>query len=251
MELIITLSLIILVFILTYILARRQQSMETSERQMALRPFSAHIALKGQVSRAVESASRLHISLGRASLISASSPMSLAAASILDRLAEDGCANDTPPITTVGDGTLLPLAENRLRYAATLAGNGSIPTGTAQFIAAPHDAYAYAGGVTSVIQQEKILGNVLVGQFGAEIGIVTEVAGQHDVNQIIGSDDPQALAIAMTATEDVMIGEELLAAPAYFEGSPFQIASLQVQDLLRLVISVTILGAIIYNWVLG
>ncbi|MCZ7669318.1 MAG: hypothetical protein M5U34_20150 [Chloroflexi bacterium] len=97
MELIITLSLIILVFILTYILARRQQSMETSERQMALRPFSAHIALKGQVSRAVESASRLHISLGRASLISASSPMSLAAASILDRLAEDGCANDTPP----------------------------------------------------------------------------------------------------------------------------------------------------------
>ncbi|MCZ7669319.1 MAG: hypothetical protein M5U34_20155 [Chloroflexi bacterium] len=95
------------------------------------------------------------------------------------------------------------------------------------------------------------MGNVLVGQFGAEIGIVTEVAGQHDVNQIIGSDDPQALAIAMTATEDVMIGEELLAAPAYFEGSPFQIASLQVQDLLRLVISVTILGAIIYNWVLG
>ncbi len=247
MELALTLATIVLVLILIYILARRQQS----GKQVVLRPFSAHTALRGQVGRAVESASRLHISLGRASLISAASPVSLAAMSVLDRLAEDGCANGTPPITTIGDGTLLPLAENNLRHAAAQAGNENIPIGTVQFVANQTDAFAYAAGVTNVIQQEKILGSVMVGQFGSELGIITEVAGRSGVNQVIGSDDPLALAIAATATEELIIGEELLAAPAYIQGSSFQIASLQAQDLLRIIISVSILGALVYKLVSG
>jgi hypothetical protein len=219
---------------------------------VALRPFSAHVALKGQVGRAVESASRLHISLGRASLIGPASPVSIAAMSVLDRLAEEGCANDTPPITTVGDGTLLPLSENNLRHAASLAGSKqAIPTGTVQFVASSNDPYAYAGGVTNVIQQEKILGSVLVGQFGQEIGIITEVAGRGEINQVIGSDDPLALAIAATVTEDLMIGEELLAAPAYIKEKPYQIASLQTQDILRIIIGLAVLGTAVFKLIGG
>ena len=252
MELIITISIIITVIVLIFILARRLTLRQQSGKEIALRPFSAHAALKGQVGQAVESASRLHISLGRGSLISSASPVSLAAVSVLDRLAEEGCANDTPPITTVGDGTLLPMAENHVRYAAVLAGNDKqLPNGTAQFVANQHNAFAYAGGVINVIQQEKILGNILVGQFGQEIGIITEVAGRKQINQVIGSDDPLALAIATTATDDIMIGEELLASPAYIEGKPHQIASLQVQDILRIAVSLAILGATVYKLVVG
>jgi hypothetical protein len=248
MDLILTLGIIAIVLVLILILGRRQQAGKT----VALRPFSAHVALKGQVGRAVESASRLHISLGRASLISPASPVSIAAMSVLDRLAEDGCANDTPPITTVGDGTLLPLAENNLRHAADLTGGKQeIPTGTVQFVASANDPYAYAGGVINVIQQEKILGNVLVGQFGQEIGIITEVAGRGEINQVIGSDDPLALAIATTVTDDLMIGEELLAAPAYIEEKPYQIASLQTQDILRIIVGLTILGTAVFKLVGG
>lgn len=248
MELIITLSIILVVTVLILILARRQKS----ENALTLRPFSAHTALKGQVGRAVESASRLHISLGRGSLIGAASPISLSATSILDSLAKDGCANDTPPITTVGDGTLLPLADNHVRFAAVLSGNSNpLPNGTIQFVAPQNDAFAYAGGVTNVIQQEKILGNILVGQFGQEIGIITEAAGRNEINQVIGSDDPLALAIATTATDDIMIGEELLASPAYTEGTPYQLASLQVQDVLRIVVGLSILGTAVYKLVVG
>ena len=248
MELIITLSIIIVVLVLILILARRQGSGKTP----TLRPFSAHEALKGQVGRAVESASRLHISLGRGSLIGSASPISLSAISILDRLAKDGCANDTPPITTVGDGTLLPIADNHVRFAAQLAGNSNqLPNGTVQFVANQNDPYTYAGGVTSVIQQEKILGNILIGQFGQEIGIITEVAGRNQINQVIGSDDPLALAIATTATNDIMIGEELLASPAYIEGTSHQIASLQVQDILRVIVGLAILGTAVYKLVIG
>lgn len=248
MEPIITFSIIMAVIVLIFILRWRQHSGKTP----TLRPFSAHIALKGQVGRAVESASRLHISLGRGNLIGAASPVSLSAVSILDRLAKDGCANDTPPITTVGDGTLLPIADNHVRFAAELADNSNkLPNGTIQFVANPHDAFTYAGGVTNVIQQEKILGNILVGQFGQEIGIITEVASRSQINQVIGSDDPLALAVATTVTDDIMIGEELLAAPAYSEGKPYQIASLQVQDILRVIVGLAILGTAVYKMVVG
>jgi hypothetical protein len=248
MELIVTLSIIIVVALLILVLARRQGT----ENAPALRPFSAHTALKGQVGRAVESGSRLHISLGRGSLIGSASPLSISAISILDSLAKDGCANDTPPITTVGDGTLLPIADNHIRFAAELSGNSNqLPNGTIQFVANKNDAFTYAGGVTNVIQQEKILGNILVGQFGQEIGIITEVAGRKEINQVIGSDDPLALAIAITATDDIMIGEELLASPAYIEGTSHQIASLQVQDILRVIVGLAILGTAVYKLVVG
>ena len=248
MELIITFSIIIAVIVLIFILARRQQS----GKAPALRPFSAHKALKGQVGRAVESGSRLHISLGQGNLIGAASPVSLSAVSVLDRLAQDGCANDTPPITTVGDGTLLPIADNHVRFAAELAGSSNrLPNGTIQFVASSTDPFTFAGGVTNVIQQEKILGNILVGQFGQEIGIITEVASRSQINQVIGSDDPLALAVATTATNDIMIGEELLASPAYIEGKPHQIASLQVQDILRVVVGLAILGTAVYKLVVG
>ena len=217
-----------------------------------LRPLAGYTALKGQVGRAIESASQLHVSLGRASLTGPATTTSVAALAVLDRLAEDGCANDTPPITTVGDGTLLPLAENTLRHAAEYANSPTgIPAGTTRFIASQTDAYAYAGGVAGVIQQQKILGNIMVGHFGQEIAIVTEVAGRNQVQQIIGTDDALALAVATAVTDNVLIGEELLAAPAYLQGKPYQVASLQVQDILRIVISLTILGLAIYSFVVG
>ncbi len=218
----------------------------------ALRPLAGYTALKGQVGRAIESASQLHISLGRASLTGGASTTSVAALAVLDRLAEEGCANDTPPITTVGDGTLLPLAENNLRHAAEYANSSTgIPPGTARFIASRNDAFAYAGGVASVIQQEKILGSIMVGHFGQELAIVAEVAARNQVQQIIGSDDPLALAAAVPVTDNLMIGEEMLAAPAYMQGKPAQLASLQLQDILRILISLTILGLAIYRFAGG
>lgn len=213
-----------------------------------LRPLTAYAALKGQVGRAIESASQLHVSLGRASLTGPASPTSIAALSVLSKLAQDGCRSDTPPLTTVGDATLLPLAENKLRHAADISGSQvGIPSGTARFIAAKDDSFAYAAGVAAVIQQEKVLGNVMVGHFGQEIAIVTEAAGRHQVHQVFGSDDPLALAVAMAATENVMIGEELLAAPAYVEGKPDQLAALQLQDMLRLAVSLILVGLAVWQ----
>jgi hypothetical protein len=52
-------------------------------------------------------------------------------------------------------------------------------------------------------------------------------------------------------SDDLLIGEELFAAGAYMTGKASQIASLQIQDILRLIVAVAILLFAIINLLLG
>lgn len=217
-------------------------------RTIRLRPLTGYTALAGQLGRAIESGRRLHVSLGRATLIGAANPTSIAATSVLYRLAKDGCANATPPLTTLGEGTLLPLAQANVRYACDEVGRPDGLEATAvQFIAPDSAPFVYAAGVTTVIQQDRIASNVLVGRFGPEVAIMAEAASRQEMGQVIGTDDPVALALATAVTSNVLIGEELFVAPAYLEGRPSQLASVQLQDVLRWLIILTILGLSVYQ----
>jgi hypothetical protein len=201
---------------------------------------------------AIESGRQLHISLGQASLMGTASATSVAAVQVLSRLAQDGCASGAPPLATVGEGTLLPIAQNSLRQAYVEAGRpDEYKHDSAQFVAADTAPYAFAGGIASVVQQNNASGNVLVGRFGPEIAIAAEAGVRQNIDQVIGTDDPSALAVATAVTNSILIGEELFAAGAYVEGSPSQIASLQVQDILRVIVSLTILGLAIFQFITG
>ena len=248
MDALITLGVIIVTVVFFLLFWRRWQA----GVKVGLRPLPPFAALEGHVGKAIESASQLHISLGRASLIGPANPTSIAALTILDHMARDGCANGTPPLTTVGEGTLLPVAQESLRYAYQQAEQSrDFKPGLAQFIANEKDAMVYAAGVGTLLEHEKVISNVLVGRFGPEIALITEAAERQHMEQVIGSDDPVALSLAIAYTENVLIGEELLAAGAYLEGHPSQIISLQVQDVLRWLVVAGILGSAIWRLVGG
>lgn len=233
------LIVIVVVALLLLIFTRRQRN----GRSTAIRPLPTCNSLSNQVGEAIESGQQLQVSLGQASLVGAANPTSIAAIHILDYLAKDGCASGTPPMTTVGDGTLLPIAQDSLRQAHKAAGRLKEykPTMT-QFLAADSDAYAYAGGIAAILQQGETSSNLLVGRFGPELAIPAEIAARKNMEQVIGTDDPSALAVATAVTDNVLIGEELFAAGAYLENKPSQAAGLQVQDLLRWLIILTILA---------
>lgn len=219
-------------------------------RRVQLRPLSGYIALKGQVGWAVESGSRQHVGLGQAGLTNPANPTTLAGTAVLSHMAQEGYTNGIPPLVTVGEGTILPLAHESLRYAYEEAGRPSnVRHERPEFVAPDTAPFIYAGGVSNVIKQEKVISNVMVGRFGPELTIVNEAADRLQVDQVIGSDNPVALAIATTATQDVLIGEELLASGAYLERRNTQLASLQTQDVLRWLISLTILGIAIYQFI--
>lgn len=220
--------------------------------QVGLRPLSGFESLTSQIGRAVESGRRVHFSLGRAALNRSTSPTSLAALSALDYLAEDGCASDVPPIVTVGDATLLPAAQDQLRGAYTEAGRSKDFSNTmVEFVAADTSPMTYAAGVSYTVQHSNIGSNLLMGHLGPEIGIILEAAGRENMDQIVGSDDPTALAVGAAMSDDLLIGEELFAAGAYMKGEPAQLASLQIQDILRLIIAAAVFLFALINLLLG
>ncbi|MEM7331149.1 MAG: DUF6754 domain-containing protein [Chloroflexota bacterium] len=241
---------IAILLLLTMLLFLASRQIRLGRSNFRLRPLPAYEKLSGQVGRAVESGQKLHISLGQAGVTGAETATSIAATQFLSALAKDSCANNTPPIVTVGNGTLLPLAENQIRNAYDAADRlYQYQPNHAQFIAQTEDNFAFAAGVTSELMQNKVLSHVLAGRYGAEIGIIGEAANRQNIQQIIATDDPTALAIGTAVSENVIIGEELFAAGAYIKKEPSQIASLQVQDLLRWVIAITIVGVTIFQFV--
>jgi hypothetical protein len=108
---------------------------------------------------------------------------------------------------------------------------------------------AYGAGVSEIINKGEFGSNLILGHVGSELAIIAEAADREQLEQIIGSDDLTALAVAMSVTEDLIIGEELYAAAAYLQGEPAHIASLQLQDILRIFIALSILVAAIVNLV--
>ncbi|MCI0395472.1 MAG: hypothetical protein L0332_02265 [Chloroflexi bacterium] len=225
-----------------------------SGQEVGLRPLRGIAALKGQIGRAVENGRTVHVTLGRGSLASTLNPTSVAALAALDYLAADGAASGVPPLVTVGEGTLLPAAQDSLRGAYKAAGRpGDFSTSQAEFIASDEFPFAYAAGVTSESRQANVGSNLLAGRFGAELALITEASVRTNVEQVIASDNPVALGVAAAMTEELLIGEELFAAGAYLQGRPDQIASLQTQDVLRLIVSgLVLLISVIYlfEWLL-
>ena len=242
---IIILAALLVLVVLLYLLTRSVQAGRTA----VLRPMTSYEGLTGQIGRAIESGRQLHLTLGQASLVGSANPTSVSAMAVLDSLARDGCANGTPPLVTVGEGTLLPLAQGSIQHALSEANrSGDFDLSLTQFVAHDTDPFAYSAGVGALLQQ-RVASNIMMGRFGPELAIIAAAANRQTVEPVIGTDDPTALAVAVAMADDVLIGEELFATGAYLQGSPSQIASLQLQDILRWVVVLFILGTAVFQLV--
>jgi hypothetical protein len=249
MNLQLTLALLLLLNLLLFMTTRRMRSERSKVR---LQPLHGYSRLGGEVGQAVESGQKLHISLGQGSIVGPTTATSVAAAQFLVKLAKDSCANNTPPVVTVGDATILPLAENYIRNAYDNAGRlYQYKPEHAQFLAQADDNFVFAAGVTNELLQNKVLTHVLAGRYGAEIGIITGAAVRENVDQIIATDNLTALAIGTAVSDDLIVGEELFVAGAYLENKVGQLASLRVQDTLRWLIAISLPLIALYHLVIG
>ncbi len=219
--------------------------------QINLRSIEAFRALLAQSDKAVETGRGIHISLGRADLGGQGNPASIAALEALDVMARAGARSDSAPLTTVGDGALLLAGQDSLRAAHSGVGRGRVyRPDMAHFIAGREFAMSYAAGVSDSLNQGDFGSSVLLGRFGTEIAIMAEAGQRLGLEQVIGSDDPQAMAISLAATDKALIGEELFAAGAYLQPKPALLASLQLQDVLRVATIVIILLVALLDFVL-
>lgn len=210
-----------------------------------LRDVGAYKDLPQRIGEAVENGKRIHVSLGSGAIGTQKTTAALAGLTVLDIIAESATLSDLPPVITTGDGSSAFLAQDALRRAYTQlnAMDRYDHLGGRMAGATP---LSYAAGVMSTFSDENVTASLLIGTFGNEVALMADAGSrQEDAQLIIGTDDVQAQAAAYVSADNVLIGEDVYASGAYLVGGkPFHKASLQAQDVLRLLVILAILGGV-------
>jgi hypothetical protein len=189
----------------------------------------------------VEDGTRLHVSLGRGGLLSGRGGASLAGLSMLRYLTERTSVSDKPPIATAGDPALAILTQDTLKagYQAANAEDLYLPSTGRLSGSTP---FSFAVGAMPVVRDENVSANVLMGDFGPEAALLVDAAEREGVPTLGGTDDLSAQAVLYAAAQEPLIGEELFSVGAYLGAGSSHAASLTVQDILRWLLILFLLG---------
>jgi len=208
------------------------------------RKLSAALKLRRAIGLAVEDGSRIHVSLGNGSMVDPANASALAGLSTLSRIGQLASTSDLPPMCTSGSGDLQILSQDVLRSSASDTHTLSqFDPGLARMTGVT--PFSYAIGAVESMQDSGTSANVLMGDFGSEAGLLLDGAENQGSYKLAGSNSLIAQSIFFALADDTLIGEELYALPAYLGSQSAHHASLRVQDILRLLIVLVMLGAVV------
>ncbi|MBL8080618.1 MAG: hypothetical protein JNM55_21785 [Anaerolineales bacterium] len=200
-----------------------------------VRELPALVRLYRAIGLSVEDGTRLHISLGHGGLLNARGGSALAGLAALRLISERTSVSDQPPVASAGDPTLGLLTQDTLQAGYQAAGVEELYVPTSGRVTG-FGPFGFAAGAMPITSNENISANILLGHFGAEVGLLTEASERENVTVIGASDDLAGQSILFASSQDSLIGEELFASGAYIGAGPSHMASLTVQDVLRWVI---------------
>ena len=214
-------------------------------RRRKLRKIPAVNRMIRAVSLSVEDGSRVHVSLGKGDLTETTNPSAIAGLDTLKWVAQLGASSDQPPVCTSGNGGLTLLSQDVLSASAGEP-DARKPALSHEGLLAGVDPLSYALGTTAMMRDPGVHTNLLIGNYGPEAAFLTSTAENVDTIAIGTSDSITGQSVIIATTRDMLIGEELYAIPAYLTGQPAFLASLRVQDLLRLLIGAALtIGAVL------
>ncbi len=205
------------------------------------RSIPALTRLYRAIGLSVEDGTRLHVSLGRGGLLTGHGGASLAGLSMLRYLTERTSSSDKPPVATSGDSALTMLSQDTMQAGYKASGADELYQPTTGRLGGM-TPFSYAAGTMPILRDENVSANVLIGNFGPEAALIVESAERVNVPTLGGSDDLAAQAVLYAAAQEPLIGEELFAAGAYLGAGPSHNASLTVQDILRWLLILFLLG---------
>lgn len=204
----------------------------------SVREIPAFGRLRRAIGLAVEAGNRLHLSLGRGNLISTHSAVAFVGLTILDRIARSTAASDRPPIATSGESMLAILSQETLNSASKFMGADYNPLRGQLTGITP---YAFAAGTASLIHDEEMGANLLIGSFGNEVALITEASDRSESLTLAGTDNLTGQAVLYATAQEPLIGEDTYAGGAYMGAGGMHQASLTAQDILRWVIILALL----------
>ncbi len=204
--------------------------------RVRIRPLTSFQDLRSETGRAAEGGGTIHIAIGNGGLIGENTVTSLAALEVVEELADTAVLYNAPPIITVGDPTLLPLAQDILRRAYERHGLVKRYNPDQVRFVAPSPV-AYAAGAASIVMTEDVTSNAMIGAFGPEVSLITDAGARRDLPQLAAAAALDALGALYPATDRLAVGEELYAAGAQMTEKRRYTISLQAQDILRLALA--------------
>ena len=219
-------------------------------RRPHFRAIAAYNMLRGQMGRAIESGRELHVSIGTGGSSGEDTATTLAGLAVAEYLADEAATSGIAPVVTTADATGLILAEDALRRPYIRQGDLSdYPRWAARIPAL--NATQYAAATMDLLNHEPVLANVMSGVFSSEIALIDQAASNNELPQFSGAADPRALAVMMTSTDDLLVGEEMYAAKAYLRAQRQHLASLRAADIVRILIVVTIIVLFVISLITG
>ena len=206
-----------------------------------IREIAALTNLHRVLGLSVEDGTRMHVSLGSGSLLNARGGSALAGLAMLRHITEQTSVSDKPSVASAGDSALGLLAQDTLQagYQAAGAEELYIPTTGRVTGLSP---FGYAAGAMNISKNENVSANIMVGRFGPEVALLTDTSDRDHVIAIGASDDLAGQSVLFANTPDILIGEELFAMGAYLGAGVSHAASLTVQDILRWLVILALLG---------
>jgi hypothetical protein len=228
-----------------YLWGRRVQNGDLPD----LRPILAFNALQSVTARAIETGRCVHVSLGLGGVSGDVTADSLAGLSVLEYLSNQSAATGVPPIVTIADPTLLPLAQDVMRRPCGMEREEAAQAARHVRWVAPEPA-AYAAGVVGTLGAEAVDANVMIGAFGDEYLLMGEAANRRHIIHIGGASDPNVIPFVFATADHTLMGEDMYAAGAYLAHKPWHIASLLAQDFMRWGIVLVIITFVVINTLL-
>jgi hypothetical protein len=209
-----------------------------------LREIPALARLSRMLGLSVEDGTRLHISLGSGSLLDGRGSSALAGLAMLRHIAERTSASDKPPVASAGNPALGLLAQDTLQAGYHAAGVEELYSPTAGRVTGL-SPFGYATGAMHISEYENVSVNILVGHFGPEVALIADASERDNATIIGASDNIAGQAVLFANTQDALIGEELFSTGAYLGAGASHLASLTVQDILRWLVILALLGGVV------
>ncbi|MGD2104743.1 MAG: hypothetical protein PVJ55_06490 [Anaerolineae bacterium] len=214
------------------------------EMPVHIREIAAFRDLRDELGRAAESGKPLHIALGSGAVGTVDTISSLAGLQALEGLVDAAVSYDAAPVITVGDPTLVPLAQDVLRRAYERREVPKLYRPSQVRLVAP-SSLTYGAGALPVGAPEDVTASVMMGSFGAEASFIAEASNRRGAPNIAAVDAAPGIGALYVATDRLAVGEELYAVGAQLTKQEKLVNSLIAEDILRGLLALAIVGAAI------
>ncbi len=220
-----TSSLIFLIVFSTFVLVFIQLAKKDPEG-LYIRKIPALDAIDEAVGRSTELGKPTFFVHG---LLGITDAGTLAALTILRRVAKKVAEYDTPILVTNYDPIVMTASQETVKQAYTEAGRPDAYN-EKNIIYLTYEQFGYTAGVDGLMVREKPGAIFLQGYFFAESLILAETGHSVGAIQIAGTTAKEQLPFFVAACDYVLIGEEMLAASSYIGREPVMLGSVKGSD---------------------